>query len=66
MSSEDSEKMMTELPDGILGPSSATSYTISNKRARQDEDDFARAKKEATGFGLKESVRTIYIPLGLR
>ena len=42
MSSEDFEKMMSEIPDGILGPSSATSYAISNKRARRDEEEFGQ------------------------
>lgn len=39
MSPEDFDKMMSEFPDGILGPSSAAPYSLSKKRARRDEDD---------------------------
>lgn len=42
MSNEDFEKMMSELPDEILGPSPATPYATINKRARRGEVDFAR------------------------
>lgn len=47
MSSEDFEKMMSEFPDEILGPSSATPYAISTKRARRDEEEFAQIGVES-------------------
>ena len=47
MSPEDFEKMMRGFPDGMLGPSSATSYAMSKKRARRDEEDFAQTAVES-------------------
>lgn len=47
MSSEDFEKMMSEFPDEMLGPPSATPYAISTKRARRDEEEFAQIGVES-------------------
>ena len=53
MSPEDFEKMMSEFPDGMLGPLSATSYAMSKKRARRDEEDFAQTAAESAPIALQ-------------
>lgn len=53
MSPEDFEKMMSEFPDGMLGPLSATSYAMSKKRARRDEEDFPQTAVESAPIALQ-------------
>ena len=53
MSPEDFEKIMSEFPDGMPGPSSATPYAMSTKRARRDEEDFSQTTVESAPIALQ-------------